>query len=379
MTYIAEKAIKRNASKAKVTFKNTNNLFFQSLKKSVDEYFIATGKKKTGNWELYSKAVILIPAALAIYIFLLTSTYTAGLGLFLAALLGITIGSIGFNVMHDSCHGAYSSKKWVNTLLGFSLNAIGGNAFFWKQKHNILHHTYTNIEGVDDDIAQSKLLRQSPTQEWMPIHKYQHFYFPVAYALTIFMWAGVRDFVKYFTHKIHNTDIQPMDTREHIIFWVSKVLYVVFYIALPIYFVGWLPWLIGYVTMGVVMSIVIALVFQLAHAVEGPEFDSAGLDDKVIETEWAIHQIKTTANFAPKNKLINWFVGGLNFQVEHHLFPRIAHIHYPAISKIVEQKCREFNLPYHSFPTMTDAIGSHVRTMKKFGQKEFVPEYAKLN
>lgn len=376
MASTAATAIKRNASKAKVTFRNNNNLFFQSLKKSVDEYFLATGKKKTGNWELYSKAIILIPGALAIYIFLLTSTYSTVAGLLLAALLGIVIGSIGFNVMHDSCHGAYSSKKWVNTLLGFSLNAIGGNAFFWKQKHNILHHTYTNIEGVDDDIAQSKLLRQSPTQEWMPIHQYQHYYFPVAYALTIFMWAGVRDFVKYFTHKIHNTDIQPMDTREHIIFWVSKALYVVFYIALPIYCVGWLPWLIGYVTMGVVMSIVIALVFQLAHAVEGPEFDSAGLDDKVIETEWAIHQIKTTANFAPKNKLINWFVGGLNFQVEHHLFPRIAHIHYPALSKIVQQKCREFNLPYHSFPTVTQAIGSHVRTMKKFGQKEYVPEYA---
>ena len=376
MAPIAEKAIKRNASKAKVTFRNNNNLFFQSLKKSVDEYFAATGKRKTGNWELYSKAIILIPGALAIYIFLLTSSYSTVTGLLLAALLGIVIGSIGFNVMHDSCHGAYSSRKWVNTLLGFSLNAIGGNAFFWKQKHNILHHTYTNIEGVDDDIAQSKLLRQSPTQEWMPIHQYQHIYFPVAYALTIFMWAGVRDFVKYFTHKIHNTDIQPMDTREHIIFWVSKVLYVVFYIALPIYFVGWLPWLVGYITMGVVMSVVIALVFQLAHAVEGPEFDSAGLDDKIIETEWAIHQIKTTANFAPRNKFINWFVGGLNFQVEHHLFPRIAHVHYPALSKIVQQKCREFNLPYHSFPTMSQAIGSHVRTMKKFGQKEYVPEYA---
>lgn len=376
MTYIAEKAIKRNASKAKVTFRNNNNLFFQSLKRSVDEYFAATGKKKTGNWKLYSKAIILIPSALFIYVFLLSASYAAITGLLLAALLGIIIGSIGFNVMHDSCHGAYSSKKWVNTLLGFSLNAIGGNAFFWKQKHNILHHTYTNIEGVDDDIAQSKLLRQSPTQEWMPIHQYQHIYFPVAYAMTIFMWVGLRDFMKYFTRKIHNTDVQPMDRNEHIIFWVSKALYVVFYIAIPIYFVGFLPWLAGYVTMGVVMSIVIALVFQLAHAVEGPEFDSAGLDDKVIETEWAIHQIKTTANFAPKNKIINWFVGGLNFQVEHHLFPRIAHVHYPAISKIVQQKCAEFNLPYHSFPTMTEAIGSHVRTMKKFGQKEYVPEYA---
>jgi len=373
---VTSERIKRNSSIAKVTFKNSNNLFFQSLKKSVDDYFNTTGKKKTGNWQLYSKALILIPAALTIYIVLLSVNLNAVSGLLLCALLGAIIGSIGFNVMHDSCHGAYSSRKWANTILGFSLNAIGGNAFFWKQKHNILHHTYTNIEGVDDDIAQSKLLRQSPTQEWMPIHKYQHIYFPVAYALTIFMWVGLRDFMKYYSRKIHNTDIQPMNRSEHIIFWTSKLLYVIFYIAIPIYFVGWLPWLLGYVTMGVVMSIIIALVFQLAHAVEGPEFDSAGLDDKIIETEWAIHQIKTTANFAPENKFINWFVGGLNFQVEHHLFPRIAHVHYPAISKIVKEKCQEFNLPYHSFPTMSDAIGSHIRTMKKFGQKEYTPEYA---
>ena len=371
MTFTAEKITKRNSSIAKVTFKNSSNIFFQSLKSSVDEYFVETKQRKTGNWRLYSKALILIPAAVCIYVILLTFTMPLLGGLLLCALLGIIIGSIGFNVMHDSCHGAYSSKKWVNTLFGFSLNAIGGNAFFWKQKHNILHHTYTNIEGVDDDIAQSKLLRQSPTQNWMPIHRYQHIYFPVAYALTIFMWVGLRDFMKYFTKKIHNTDIQPMSRQEHIIFWISKLLYIVFYIAIPVYFVGWLPWLIGYVTMGAVMSIVIALVFQLAHAVEGPEFDSAGLEDKVIETAWAVHQIRTTANFAPESRIISWFVGGLNFQVEHHLFPRIAHVHYPAISKIVKEKCDEFGLPYHSFNTIYGAIGSHIRTMKKFGQKQY--------
>jgi linoleoyl-CoA desaturase len=376
MTLITEMPNKRKSATVKVTFRNNNNLFFQSLKRAVDDYFKTTKKKKTGNWQLYSKALILIPAALAIYVVLLTASLPVGLSLILCGLLGLVVGSIGFNVMHDSCHGAYSSKKWVNTVLGFSLNAIGGNAFFWKQKHNILHHTYTNIEGIDDDIAQSKLLRQSPTQEWKPIHRYQHIYFPVAYALTIFMWVGLRDFMKYFTKKIHNTDIQPMNRSEHIIFWVSKVLYAVFYIAIPVYFVGWLPWLIGYVTFGIVMSVVIALVFQLAHAVEGPEFDSAGLNDKIIETEWAIHQIKTTANFAPASKIISWYVGGLNFQVEHHLFPRVAHVHYPALSKIVQEKCTEFNLPYHSFPTMAHAIASHVRTMKKFGDKAFAPSYA---
>ncbi|MEO6071039.1 MAG: acyl-CoA desaturase [Chitinophagaceae bacterium] len=354
---------------AKVTFKKTNNQFHLALKSSVDEYFQKNNLKKTGNWRLYSKALILFPLSFAIYIILLTVTMPVVVSLALCGLLGLCIASIGFNVMHDACHGCYSSKKWVNNILGHTLNAMGGNAFFWKTKHNVLHHTYTNIEGVDDDIAQSKLLRQSPTQEWKPVHQYQHIYLPFAYALTLFMWVGFRDFQKYFTKRIHNTNIPPMERKEHWIFWISKILYAVFYVVIPVIFVGWLPWAIGYCTMALVVGITIAYVFQLAHAVEGPEFDSVGLDDKVIETEWAVHQIKTTANFAPGNRVINWFVGGLNYQVEHHLFPRISHVHYPQISKIVKDKCDEFDLPYHSFPTLTQAVVSHVKTMKQLGQK----------
>jgi linoleoyl-CoA desaturase len=353
----------------KVSFNNSNNIFFQSLKRSVEDYFKTHDLKKTGNWRLYSKSLILIPVAIGIYVSLMVFHIPVAIALILCALLGLTLSSIGFNVMHDACHGSYSSKKWLNSVLGLSLNAIGGNAFFWKQKHNILHHTYTNIEGADDDIAQSKLLRQSPTQEWKPFHRYQHIYVTVAYALTLFMWVGVRDFEKYFTRKIHNTPLQPMSTKEHITFWVSKALYVVFYILIPILCVGPLAWLIGYLTMGIVTGIVISYVFQLAHAVEGPEFDSVGIEDKMIETEWAVHQIKTTANFAPHNKFISWAVGGLNYQIEHHLFPRVSHIHYPALSKIVKEHCEQFELPYHSFPTVSHAIGSHLRTMKHLGQK----------
>ncbi|MER3463864.1 MAG: acyl-CoA desaturase [Chitinophagaceae bacterium] len=354
---------------AKVSFNNRSQVFAQSLKNSIDQYFQTNGLKKTGDWRLYIKALTLIPAALLIYSFLLLGTYEPRVGIALVMILGVTLSSIGFNVMHDACHGSYSSKKWVNNILGFSLNALGGNAFFWKQKHNILHHTYTNIAGLDDDIAQSKLVRQSPAQEWKPIHRYQHIYLPIAYSMTIFMWVLVRDFDKYFKGKIQNTAIQPMNTKEHIIFWISKVFYIFFYIVLPIICLGFKTWLIGFLIMGVIMGIVLAYVFQLAHAVEGPEFDAVGIEDKVIETEWAVHQIKTTANFAPNDRVLTWLVGGLNYQVEHHLFPRISHLHYPAISKIVRAECAKHNLPYHSFNTMGAAIVSHMRIMKKLGKK----------
>lgn len=353
---------------AKVSFNNSDSSFFQSLKRSVDAYFQSNNLKRTGDWRLYIKTIVLLSAAVASYVVLLALPLPVAPALLICAFLGFLIASIGFNVMHDACHGSYSTRKRMNQLLGLSLNAMGGNAFFWKQKHNIIHHTYTNIDGVDDDIAQSNLLRQTPAQKWRPIHRYQHIYLTFAYSMLLFMWVGVNDFKKYFTRKIHNTQLQPMSRKEHLTFWASKVLYVLFYVLIPILCVGPLAWLIGYVTMAVITGVVISYTFQLAHAVEGPEFEVAGTDDKVIANEWAVHQVKTTANFSPGSKIVSWLVGGLNFQIEHHLFPRISHIHYPALSKIVMEHCRQFGLPYHSFPTLGKAVVSHVQLMKRLGR-----------
>lgn len=353
---------------AKVSFNNKSSLFFNDLKQAVDHYFSKNQIKKTGNVKLYMKTIVLVPAALMIYISLLTVSLPVWVALLLCGFLGVILASIGFNVMHDANHGSYSSKKWVNELFGYSLNALGGNAFIWKFKHNIIHHTYTNVDGVDDDIARSPLLRQCSTQIWKPAHKFQHIYVVFLYAISSLAWVAYLDFDKYFKRKVNTTSMSKMDVKEHILFWVSKLLYAVFYIALPIWIVGVGKWAIGYLTMELVLGFVLAIVFQLAHVVEETEFEYAGIEPVMIENEWAAHQVKTTSDFAPKNKLISWFAGGLNFQVEHHLFPRISHIHYPELSKIVEEKCKEHELPYHTIPTMHAAIASHFRMLKQLGQ-----------
>jgi len=160
----------------KVIFNNSNRSFFQSVKLSVDAYFSSRQLKRTGNWKLYAKALILIPSAIAIYVYLLFGNYIGIMGMLLSALFGLTLVCIAFNVMHDACHGSYSEKKWINDLMGFSMNALGSNAFIWKIKHNIVHHTYTNIDGIDDDISNGPLLRQCVTQKWMPLHRFQFLY-----------------------------------------------------------------------------------------------------------------------------------------------------------------------------------------------------------
>ncbi|GGA97648.1 fatty acid desaturase [Puia dinghuensis] len=271
--------------------------------------------------------------------------------------------------MHDANHGSYSSRKWVNKILGLTLNALGGNNFIWKQKHNIVHHTYTNIDGIDDDIAKSPYIRMCSSQPWVPAHRLQHLYTPLLYSFSSIIWVLFQDFDKYFKKKIVNTPLSRMSTADHMIFWISKILYLLFYIAIPIALTGWQSWLLFFLCMNIGLGFTLSIVFQLAHVVEETEFDSATGDEKKIENEWAIHQIKTTANFSPDSPIISWFAGGLNYQIEHHLFPRISHIHYPALSRIVQKECAAFNLPYNSLPTFKAAVISHFRFIRTLGGK----------
>jgi len=355
---------------AKVTFNNKDSIFYDTVKQRVEEYFTKNNIEQTGNFWLYLKALTLVPAAVILYVFLLTANYHPLVGILLSGLFGFVLASIGFNIMHDACHGSYSSKKWINYMMGLSLNCLGGNSFIWKQKHNVVHHTYTNVDGIDDDIAKMPVIRHCSSQKWMPAHKYQHIYSVLVYGLSSFLWIFLMDFVKYFSKKIYQTKLNNLSTQEHVIFWVSKVLYAVFYIAIPIYFVGVLPWLCGFFAMHFVKGFTLAMVFQLAHVVEDTHFVDATENNLKINEEWAIHQVHTTANFATHNKIINWFVGGLNFQIEHHLFPRVSHVHYPAISRLVENSCNEFGIRYVNYPTMSAAVASHFRFMKYLGNSE---------
>lgn len=357
----------------KVVFNNKNNSFSETLNAEVKQYFESNNIKQTGDWRLYLKSLILIPLALACYISLITITMPVVLSLLICGILGLCIASIGFNVMHDANHGSFSESKRINYIMGLTMNALGANAFIWKIKHNIVHHTYTNIDGLDDDIAKSPVLRHCYSQAFKPAHKYQHYYMFFFYGISHILWALYTDFDKYFKRSIHNTSINNIPLQEHVIFWFSKIMYVIFYFAIPIFLVGFSKFIIGFMFMSVVTGITLSLVFQLAHVIELTEFTNATQDLDVrmtIEDSWAVHQMRTTANFATKNKIVNWYVGGLNFQIEHHLYPRISHVHYPALSPIVERVSKEFGVPYHNVPSMLTAIGSHIRTMRKFGQEE---------
>jgi len=270
--------------------------------------------------------------------------------------------------MHDGAHGSFSKYKWLNVIAAFSLNILGGNSFMWNMKHNVIHHAYTNVDGVDDDIDIQPWMRMSATQKKYRLHKYQYIYVWGLYSLLYIFWIFVLDYGKYFKSKVGNMHLKPMKFSDHLIFWGFKLFHLFLFVGLPIYMVGFESWLVSFLIMTLFAGLVLSLVFQLAHTVEHTAFPVANIETGRLDDEWAIHQIKTTANFATHNKLISWLVGGLNFQIEHHLFPKISHVHYPAISKIIKKACAEYGIQYIEYRRMRYAVASHVAFLKQMGR-----------
>lgn len=342
--------------------------FHVELKRRVSSYFTDNKRAMTGNTALLLKASIFCLSYILVYVHLVFFTPNVWIAIPECILFGLLTAAIGFNVMHDGSHGAFSNSKIMNNMAGFSLNFLGASAIMWNMKHNIIHHTYTNIDGVDDDIEARPWLRFATTQKKMKMHKFQHYYFWFLYTLLHLLWIFLTDYKKYFSGKIGEMPLRKMLLREHISFWAAKLIYAFMFVALPIMLLGFTTWLVGFLLITMVTGLVISMVFQLAHTVEHTEFPVPDEITGKVENEWAIHQINTTANFATNNKVISWLVGGLNFQIEHHLFPRISHVHYPAISKIIRRTCAEYGINYVEYPRMRSAIYSHIMYLKRLGQ-----------
>lgn len=349
-------------------FLHKTSNFHQDLKDRVNRYFSDNNLSPNGNFSLYFKAVFFFLSYTGLYIHLVYFTPTTWLAIVECVLLGCFTAAIGFNVMHDGGHGSFSRHSFVNYVAATSVNFLGASHIMWKIKHNIIHHTYTNIDGVDDDIEIKPYLRMCSTQERHKLHRFQHYYVWFLYTMLHLIWVFLTDFQKYFRKRIGSVPIRKMSVREHVAFWAAKLMYFILFMVIPIIKVGFLPWLAGFLIASMVTGFVISIVFQLAHTVEHLEFPQPNADTNKMENEWAIHQLETTANFATRNKLLCWLLGGLNFQIEHHLFPKISHVHYPAISKIIKATCEEYNVKYMEFRRMRQAIVSHALYLRKMGR-----------
>ena len=349
-----------------------SNKFFRTLNKRVNYYFKESKIRKTGNWKLYLKAVIIFSIFIVPYFVIMIFDPNQWISLTFVIFSSIGMAGVGMNVMHDGNHGSFSNKKWVNKLMGSSIYILAGNAYNWQIQHNVLHHTFTNIHGHDEDLAAGRILRFSKHSKWFPHHKYQQFYSFLLYGLMTINWAITGDFVqtiRFLKRKLSFKKlISPKKQWINLIF--TKIIYFTIWIVLPMVLLNLVWWkiLIGFFILHYIAGVILTIIFQLAHVVEKVEMPlPSNLGN--MKNSWAIHQLFTTSNFSTNNKILNWFSGGLNFQVEHHLFPKISHIHYKKISKIVKKTALEFNLPYNEYRTTRDAIKSHFNFLKLMGTK----------
>lgn len=355
-----------------IKFNHADNAeFVKVLRKRVNNYFKENKITKYANFNMKFKTVVMLTIYFLPLIFILTGVVQSSwLSMLMWGIMGVGMAGIGFSVMHDANHGTYSKNQNVNKTIAFVISLIGGSSINWKIQHNVLHHSYTNIEGHDEDIELEPLLRLSPSQKRYKIHRFQVFYVWALYSVMTLYWFSVKDFdqIKRYKNKdlLKGQGITFNKALTGII--INKVIYVGVLLVLPLVFAS-IPWwqtILGFVIMHIVCGLLLSTVFQCAHVVEDTSFFNTK-ESYSMENNWAIHQMKTTLNFAQKNRLLSWFIGGLNFQIEHHLFPNICHVHYRKISKIVKETAQEFQLPYHTKKTFWSALKSHVVLLNNLG------------
>ncbi len=347
--------------------------FLPTLNKRVNEYFKTHKISRYSNSEMIVKTVFMFSLYLIPYFIMvsgLVTNYWIYLGL--TTIMGLGTAGIGLSIMHDANHGSYFTRPWKNNLMGYSLNIIGGHAFNWKVQHNVLHHTYTNIHEADEDISPRGILRMSPESDWKPIHRYQYLYAWFFYGLLTFVWVFFKDYQRLV--KYNKDGLVAKQKASIVMEWtvmvLSKVAYLGYTLVIPALVT---PFSFGQVFLGFfimhyIAGFILAIIFQPAHVIEGTEYPVPDLSGN-LENSWAVHQMHTTTNFGHREKLFSWYVGGLNYQVEHHLFPNICHVHYRKISTIVKNTAEEFGLPYKSKDTFMEALVAHGKILKELGRK----------
>lgn len=352
---------------------NPDKSFQTELRRRVDAFFEETGRSKRDCPQMYTKTSILLVSAAAVYLLLVFVTNAWWQAVPLAILMGGICATIGFNVQHDGAHRAYSASPWVSKLMAMTLDLIGGSSYYWRWQHVVYHHTYANIEGMDNDIDLWIFGRMSPQQKRYFWHRWQHIYLWPLYGFMAMKWHFVDDFRDYINGASGQHKVPRPTGWQLVIFFGGKLLFYTLAFGIPMMFHAWWVVLGTYAIAVVTLGMVLSVVFQLAHCVSEAEFPEPNPETGNMDNAWAVHQLETTVDFARDNKALNWLLGGLNFQVEHHLFPLISHVNYSAISKIVEETCAEYGVTYNAHRTFWQGLASHYRFLRDMGRMDYQP------
>ena len=343
--------------------------FVKEVKERVAAYFQDRGISDKANAAMVLKTVLLLAFTFGCYGLLYTGWFGPWAMLGLAILMGVGWAGIGFGIGHDAIHGAYSKRGWVNRLLGWSFEILGASSYMWRLTHNGIHHTWTNVPDLDEDLVVTPVLRLTPHAERQWFHRFQTLFALPAYATATLFWVFAKDYKYFFARQLgpHRDKRHPPSAWTSLV--LGKIVHYGWTIVLPLLFldITWWQFGIGYLAMHLTAGLILGVIFMLAHVVEQVDYPKPAPDGQLPDA-WMVHQLRTTADFARRNRLLGWYVGGLNFQVEHHLFPTVCSVHYHKISPIVEEVARKHGVPFNDNPTFREALGSHFRMLHRLGQ-----------
>ncbi|WP_254216755.1 acyl-CoA desaturase [Synechococcus sp. CCY 9618] len=347
--------------------------FHSLLRNRVHAHFDHNGLDRRDSAAMVFKSAVILAWFVITYWLLVFQVRSWWWAVLLSISLGLAIAAIGFNIQHDGGHGAYSRHRWINRAAAMTLDLLGGSSLIWAHKHNGLHHTFTNISGHDDDINLGVIGRLSPDQPHRWWHRWQHLYLWPLYGMLPIKWQFFDDFADLAARGRGDRSLPRLKAADWLVLLAGKLFFFTFAFLVPLQGHPFAAVIACYLLVAMVQGIVLSVVFQLAHCVDAadfPGFDPSGAG----WGPWADHQLATTVDFSRSNGLLSWLLGGLNFQVEHHLFPRICHVHYPQISRIVEQTCRDCGVPFRTHRSFLSGVASHYRWLRRMGREPAIVE-----
>lgn len=324
--------------------------FYDVLQQRVDAYF--KDNKLSRTFHAYGSLDNYVKLALMVALWVPGWYFAAGWGVVVAQ--AVVTQLFCFSVMHTNNHGALTSSDAERWGWDCVVDTCGGvSTLAWRHLHNTGHHFDTNIPERDNDIQNAPWLRFSVRQPKYWWHRYQHLYGSVL--MCMFPALKMEFKHSYIAATLPNVD--PMDRLR----WASaKAFYWTFFLLLPAYWHGWAFALAAVYVRYVVCSFLYTHIIAPTHITEHCQH--------VTERDWFKHQVYTSSDSAPGDTLTNWFTAGLSHQIEHHLFPMIHHLHYPAIQPIIQQTVKEYKLPYNSQRNLATAVQAYWHWLYEIGR-----------
>jgi fatty acid desaturase len=291
-------------------------------------------------------------------------------------LVGLMHASIGLSVQHDASHGAFSSSPTVNALFSYGADWIGSCRWIWLQQHVLWHHPYTNIHGLDGDAQSAEPAivfhdySASGTKSAPPSHPFLKFQHYITNLVLMFYGPSIVYNFSYLTNLRHSENVPlsvssgPYMSAQKPTVWALRLWYILRIVIAPWWLAG-RQLLVSAVLCNVVCGACLTFVFAVSHNFEGSDRDPTPESAEKKELCWYKLQAETSSTYG--GFTAGFFTGGLNFQVEHHLFPRCSSWNYPMLQPVIKDCCERHGVQYNYFPTLASNLVSMLKYMRKVG------------